>query len=110
MHMRRIVRGSNSGGDETFRTRQTCPWVTQPHVEWVSGLCTRRQEAGAWRYHPPHLVPRLKKEKSYTSTPHLGLHGFFEGELYIFIYCHTPFQDQKVGGASVTAISEIRAC
>jgi hypothetical protein len=25
----------------------------------------------------PHLVPRLKKEYSYTSTPPLGLHGLF---------------------------------
>jgi hypothetical protein len=24
--------------------------------------------------HPLHLVPRLKKEQSYTSTPPLGLH------------------------------------
>ena len=23
----------------------------------------------------PHLAPRLKKEQSYTSTPHLGLRG-----------------------------------
>ena len=28
------------------------------------------------------VAPRLKKEKSYTSTPSLGLHGLFEGELY----------------------------
>ena len=27
--------------------------------------------------HPPHLVPRLKKEYSYTSTPPLGLRGLF---------------------------------
>ena len=25
--------------------------------------------------HPPHPVPRLKKEESYTSTPPLGLRG-----------------------------------
>jgi len=31
--------------------------------------------------HPPHLVPRLKKEWSYTSTPPLGLCGLFWGEL-----------------------------
>jgi hypothetical protein len=28
----------------------------------------------------PHLVPRLKKEYSYTFTPPLGLRGLFEGE------------------------------
>jgi len=27
--------------------------------------------------HPPHLVPRLKKEYSYTSTPPLDLRGLF---------------------------------
>ena len=27
--------------------------------------------------HPPHLVPRLKKEYSYISTPPLGLSGLF---------------------------------
>jgi hypothetical protein len=27
--------------------------------------------------HPPPLVPRLRKEYSYTSTPHLGLRGLF---------------------------------
>ena len=26
---------------------------------------------------PPHLAPRLKKEKSYISTPPLGLRGLF---------------------------------
>ena len=31
---------------------------------------------------PPHLVPRLKKEQSYTSTPPLGLRGLLQGELY----------------------------
>jgi hypothetical protein len=28
-----------------------------------------------------HLVLRLKKEYSYTSTPTLGLHGLFQGKL-----------------------------
>jgi hypothetical protein len=27
--------------------------------------------------HPPHLALRLKKELSYTSVHHLGLHGLF---------------------------------
>jgi len=29
----------------------------------------------------PYLAPRLKKEYSYTSTPLLGFHGMFWGEL-----------------------------
>ena len=30
--------------------------------------------------HPSHLMLRSKKEKSYTSTSPLDLHGLFEGE------------------------------
>jgi hypothetical protein len=36
--------------------------------------------------HPPLLVPRLRKEYSYTSTPPLGLYGLFEGEHYLLWY------------------------
>jgi hypothetical protein len=35
---------------------------------------------------PPHLAPRLNKEYSYTSIPHLGLRGLFYGELYLYLY------------------------
>jgi hypothetical protein len=31
-------------------------------------------------------VPMLKKEYSYTSTPHLGLHGLFWGDTLYFTY------------------------
>ena len=31
----------------------------------------------------PHIVPRLKKEQSFTSAPPLGLRGLFQGELYL---------------------------
>jgi len=34
----------------------------------------------------PHLVPRLKKEHSYTSTPPVGVHGVFWGEVYLYFY------------------------
>jgi hypothetical protein len=34
--------------------------------------------------HPPHLVPRLKKEYNYTSTALLGLYGLLWVELYHF--------------------------
>jgi len=33
----------------------------------------------------PHLVPRLKKEYSYTSTPLLGLHGMLQSALYLYL-------------------------
>ena len=36
-------------------------------------------------YHPHHLAPRLKKEQSYTSTPSLGHHGLFQGDLYLYL-------------------------
>jgi hypothetical protein len=32
----------------------------------------------------PHLAPRLKKGYTHTSTPPLGLHGLFWGELHHF--------------------------
>ena len=32
-----------------------------------------------------HLVPRLKKEQSYTCTPSLYIHGRLQGELYLYI-------------------------
>ena len=35
--------------------------------------------------HPPNGAPRLKKEQSYTCTPHLGLHGLLQGELYFYL-------------------------
>ena len=38
------------------------PWVKRP---------------GRGADHPPHLAPRLKKEKSYTATPPMGLSGLF---------------------------------
>jgi len=39
-------------------------------------------------HHPPHLVPRLKKEYSYASTHPLLLHDLLQGELYFFLsYC-----------------------
>ena len=34
----------------------------------------------------PHLVPSLKKEQSYSSTPSLGLRGLFCGEFYLYLY------------------------
>jgi len=46
----------------------------------------KRQERGV--DHPLHLAPRLKKEYSYTYTPHLGLRGLFWGELYLYLTVH----------------------
>jgi len=71
------VRGSNSGG-----ARFSVP--VQTGLESHPAFCTLGimsiprvnrsvQSAG----HSPHLVQRLKKEWSYTSTPPLGFHGLF---------------------------------
>jgi hypothetical protein len=56
--------------------QHTGPWAHA--VQWVLGLFPRGKAAGgvALTTHP-HLVPRLKKEYSYTTTPPLGLCGQF---------------------------------
>jgi hypothetical protein len=51
---------------------------TEPLVQWVPGLFHGSTAVKSCRWPPtPHLAPRLKKEWSYTSTPPLGLRGFF---------------------------------
>jgi len=44
-----------------------------------SGSLSRKQSGlrGSVDLAPPHAVPRLKKEQSFTSTTHLELHGMF---------------------------------
>lgn len=61
---------------------------TQPPAQWVKG-----PGCGIDHLPPPHLAQRLNKEWGYMSTPSLGLHGLFYGELYCFflifyIYSH----------------------
>jgi len=46
-----------------------------------TGSFPRVKQPGIGADHPPHLMPRLRKEYSYTSTTPLGLHGLFKGEL-----------------------------
>jgi hypothetical protein len=74
------VRGSNPSGAEIFRSRPDRPWVP-PSLLYngyrVSFLVVKRP--GRDVDHPPDLLPRLKKEYSYTSAPPLGLRGLFKG-------------------------------
>jgi hypothetical protein len=49
----------------------------QPPVEWVPGYCRRLNSRGVALIAYHHLAPRLNKGYSYTSAPHLGLHGLF---------------------------------
>jgi hypothetical protein len=62
------VRGSNPGRGEFFRTDLDPSWgppiLLHNEYRVITGL--RRRERGV--DHPPHLVPRLMKEYSYTST------------------------------------------
>jgi hypothetical protein len=59
------------------------------------------KEAGAWRWNPPHLARRLKKEWCYTSTPTTTtcLYGLLQGELYLLVslglakvYCYYMYR------------------
>jgi hypothetical protein len=69
------ARRSNPGGGEIFRTRPDRPWDPRSLLYNGYRVFPGGKAAGRGADHPPHLVPRLKKEQSYTSTPHLGLRG-----------------------------------
>jgi len=67
---------------------QTGPGAHPASYTMGSGSFTGAKQPGRDAYHPPHLAPRLKKERSYTATLPLGLHGLFYGKLY-FTFTHT---------------------
>ena len=50
---------------------------TQPPVKGYRVFCRGLKGPGRGVHHQPHLVPWLKKEYSYISTPPLGLRGLF---------------------------------
>ena len=71
------VRKSNSGEGEIFRT---CPDRSSGPPSFLYNVYRGfpgGKRPGRGVDHPPHLVPRLKKEKSYTFTPLLGLLGLY---------------------------------
>ena len=81
-----MVRRSKSGRGEIFHTRPDRPWGLPSLL--YNGFRVPFKEIkrpGRGVNHPPHLSPRLKKEWSYTSTLHLGLHGLFQGEICLLL-------------------------
>ena len=59
---------------------------TQPPIQWVPGHSRGVKRRGVALTTHLHLAPRLKKEQSYTFTLPLGLHGLFQGEIYLYLY------------------------
>jgi hypothetical protein len=74
-----------------FCTRPDCPGAhTASYTMGIGSRGGKRQ--GRSVDHPPHLLPRLKKEQSYTSAPPQGLRGLLQGELYLDLYLYVPRQ------------------
>jgi hypothetical protein len=72
------VRRSSPGGGEIFALVQTGRVAHPASCTMGSGSLSRRQSGrGEALTSHPHPVPRLKKEQSYTSTPHLDFQGMF---------------------------------
>jgi hypothetical protein len=53
---------------------------TQAPIQWVPGLSLGVKRPGSGVDNPLHLAPRLRNEKSYTSTPTVDLRGLFLDE------------------------------
>ena len=74
-----------------FATRFSAPIETGPGAHPASytmdtgSFPEGKERPGRGGNHPPHQVPRLKQDQSYTSTLPLGLRGLFQGELYIYL-------------------------
>ena len=84
------LRAGRSGDRIPVGARFSAPVQTGPGAHPASYIMGTGSFPGVQRAdrsvdHPPHLAPRLKKECSYTSTPHLGLRGLLQGELHHFI-------------------------
>jgi len=64
---------------------QTGPWVYPALCTMGTGSFPGVNQLGRGVENPPHLAPRLRKGKSYTSFRPLCLRGLFQGEIYIYI-------------------------
>jgi hypothetical protein len=82
-----VIRTRRSGDRITVRARFSASTQIGPGARTAS--CTmgtrsfaRVKRPGRVVYHPPHLLPRLKKEYSYTSTPSLVLHPGYSANFH----------------------------
>jgi hypothetical protein len=60
----------------------------QPTIQWVPGLFPGGKVAGAWRWPTTSSSAEVKERVQLYSSPPLGLHGLFEGELYLYLYLY----------------------
>ena len=72
--------GMKSGGGQIFRTRPDRPWGPSHTMGTGSFPVVKQPRRDV--DHPPHLVPWLKKEYSYTPAHSLGLHESVKDQGY----------------------------
>ena len=105
-----LLRAGQSGDRIPVGARFSAPVQTGP-VDYPAsntmgtGSFPGEKRPGRGVDHPPHLVPRLKKEQSLLLLPPLGLRGLFQGEFTLLLpYCvskcwaqRTQWQDTIYG-------------
>ena len=92
-----------SGDQIQMRTRcfsniQTGPGAQTASYTVSTELFTEVKRSRRGVNHPPNLAPRLKKKLSDSSTPLLGLHRLFWGEIYLLPLSLRSFLGDKVAG------------
>jgi len=86
------VRGSNTGAAIFFRPVQTGPATHLAScVKGTVSLSRGLKPTGRDADHSTVLAPRLKKDKSYASTPPLDFHGQFQVKIYHCQNIHTHY-------------------
>ena len=82
---------------------QTGPGAQPDSYAMGNGSFSGVKRPGRSLDHSTHLVPTLKKELSYSSTPPLGLRGLFYGELHLYLYiqCVPGGMDKTSGECSL---------
>jgi hypothetical protein len=75
---------------------------SQPPIQWTPGVLSPggKARSGSDSDHSPHLVPRSRMSRSYTSSPHFHLHGasgtalLLWHQLYFDSYFHKALEYQ----------------